>query len=599
MKSHYDAVIIGGGLAGLCLARQLLLNSEKQILLLDKLPQVPSPRQKVGEATVQLSGYYLSKTLDLEEHLLRDHFIKYNLRFYWKTPGLSNDAYEHYSQAYIRSMSNVPTYQLDRNKIEAELLRLNSQFPNFTFQGGISNLEVKLSQSERPHDLSFEAEGRKNELQAHWVVDTSGRAKYLARRLGLTKPNSIRHGASFFWVEGLLNIEKLTGLPHLQQLKHKNRRALGHIPVWLATNHFMGEGFWFWTIPLQGKTSLGLVYDRTKIPEESTSSTEKVIEWVCREFPLFARELKTQKIVDRGMYRDFSYDCQQTISADRWALAGEAGRFTDPLYSPGGDLISLYNTLITDAILCDSGETLAIKARLYELLMWAFYEAYVPSYAASYDALGDQECFAMKYSWELTIYFMFYVFPFINQVFTNVAFVVPFLDLFAGLGAINQKIQLFITGFYHWKKKQTVSDRAPVFFDFTSFEPLKKAEELFYEVGLSPSECIKTLRQQMSTIEKFARFIAVYVYSKVVRDAGLLTNKELIEEIDLETLSFDEARIRRECAKLEAKRETRLAKVAPHFITAFADTASADDSPGTAPDRLKHQIAADVHFNAD
>ncbi len=31
---------------------------------------------------------------------------------------------------------------------------------------------------------------------------------------------------------------------------------------------------------------------------------------------------------------------------------------------------------------------LAIKTRLYELLMWGLYEAYVPSYAASYEVLG-------------------------------------------------------------------------------------------------------------------------------------------------------------------------------------------------------------------
>ena len=62
----FDVVIIGGGLAGLSLARQLLMNSSKKILLLEKLAALPSPRQKVGEATVQLSGYYFSKVLDLE-----------------------------------------------------------------------------------------------------------------------------------------------------------------------------------------------------------------------------------------------------------------------------------------------------------------------------------------------------------------------------------------------------------------------------------------------------------------------------------------------------------------------------------------------------
>src|SRR5260370_38658427 len=109
---HYDVLIIGAGLAGLSLARQLLLNSGKKILLLDKRSQIPSPHQKVGEATVQMSAYYFSKVLDLEEHLLSDHLMKYNLRFYWKTAARENRNFEDYVQAYIRNLSNIPNYQL-------------------------------------------------------------------------------------------------------------------------------------------------------------------------------------------------------------------------------------------------------------------------------------------------------------------------------------------------------------------------------------------------------------------------------------------------------------------------------------------------------
>src|SRR5882762_11402953 len=139
---QYDVVIIGAGLAGLSLSRQLLLNSEKRILLLDKRSASPPARQKVGESCVQLSGYYFSKVLDLEEHLLREHFLKYNLRFYWKTAGRDNRSFEDYSQSYIRALSNIPTYQLNRNKIEAELLRLNLENPNFRFCAGVSDLNV-------------------------------------------------------------------------------------------------------------------------------------------------------------------------------------------------------------------------------------------------------------------------------------------------------------------------------------------------------------------------------------------------------------------------------------------------------------------------
>jgi hypothetical protein len=63
-------------------ARVLLLNSDKTILLLDKRPAIPPGKQKVGEYTVQLGAYYFSKVLDLEEHLLTEHYMKYNLRFY-------------------------------------------------------------------------------------------------------------------------------------------------------------------------------------------------------------------------------------------------------------------------------------------------------------------------------------------------------------------------------------------------------------------------------------------------------------------------------------------------------------------------------------
>jgi RNA polymerase sigma factor (sigma-70 family) len=84
---HYDVAILGAGQAGLFLARQLLLYSDKTILLLDPAPELPGPRQKLGESTVQIAGFYMSKVLDLEEYLLREHFLKYNLRFYWKSTG--------------------------------------------------------------------------------------------------------------------------------------------------------------------------------------------------------------------------------------------------------------------------------------------------------------------------------------------------------------------------------------------------------------------------------------------------------------------------------------------------------------------------------
>ena len=55
-NKHYSVVILGGGLAGLALARHLLLDTDRTILMLEKRPTLPPPRQKVGESSVQLAG---------------------------------------------------------------------------------------------------------------------------------------------------------------------------------------------------------------------------------------------------------------------------------------------------------------------------------------------------------------------------------------------------------------------------------------------------------------------------------------------------------------------------------------------------------------
>ncbi|MCH8292782.1 hypothetical protein IH992_16960 [Candidatus Poribacteria bacterium] len=537
-RDYYNVVIIGAGLAGLSLARQLLLTSDRTILLVEKRAEIPPARQKVGESLVQVGGYYFSKVLDLEEHLFREHFMKYNLRFYWKTAGRENRCFEDYSQAYIRTFSNIASYQLDRNKIEAELLKLNGENPNFTFCAPIADLNVSLS-DDGPHFLGFKNNGSDVSVRADWVVDTSGRRKILARQMGLERKNAIRHGTSFLWVEGLVDIDKLTDLSLKEIRLKKHRAAIGHLPIWLATNHFMGEGFWFWVIPLHGKTSLGLVYDNTIFPRERVATPQKLIEWVCEEFPLFARDLPYRKILDRGGFKDFSYGCVQTIHKSKWALSGESGRFTDPLYSPGSDFIAVHNTLVTDAILTTDASELADKCRLYEILMQSIYESLIPSFSVSYDALGDQETFTLKYTWELSVYFSFFVFPFINDPTTDRRFILSWLSKFSRLGAINKNLQSFISGYYQWKKSHRQPSCKPLFHDFTEIGALRKAESTFYSVGVSVEEARRILDAQLNNLKELARFIVAHISSVVLSDKRIFTNRSFIESIHFSELRFD------------------------------------------------------------
>jgi flavin-dependent dehydrogenase len=535
---RYDVVILGAGLAGLSLARHLLLESQRRILVLDRNRQIPSPKQKVGESTVQVAGYYYARVLGLEEYLWRNHFMKYNLRFYWKTPGRPNRDFEDYSQSFIRGLSNIACYQLDRNKFEAELLRLNRQDPRFQFVAGVEGLDVQLSEG-GTHRVSFRSGGRPCAVETDWVVDTTGRGRFLVRKMGLAERSPIQHGSSIVWVDGLVDIEKLTESSPREIRLNKARASLGHLPFWAATNHFMGEGYWFWVIPLQGITSLGLVYDHRSVRHQDVASPEKLIAWACETFPLFARDLPKRKVLDYTCYKEYAYGCAQTIHPHRWALSGMSGRFTDPLYSPGSDFIALHNTMIVDAILTKDADLLERKCRAYEALMGALYQSLLPTFSTSYDALGDQEVFTLKYTWELSVYFSFFVFPFINDLSTDLGFVPLYLWRFARLGAVNRGLQSFLSGFYQWKAQTPRAARDPVFHDFTTLAPLRRAESTFYRIGVSSAEAGAILTEQLESLEELARFLVAWIYSVVLDDPDLLTSRALVEAIDFHNLAFD------------------------------------------------------------
>lgn len=535
-----DVLILGAGLAGLTLARQLLLAEPGlRILQLERRHEIPRSQQKVGEATVQVSGYYLGRVLQLEEHLLRHHYLKYNLRFFWKTTS-GGQRYEEYSQSYIRGMSNIPTYQLDRNVLEAELIRVNRERPEYQLISPARDLEIDLGQGGELHDFRFLAEDGPVSGRARWVVDASGRSRILARKLGLVRQSPINHGTSFLWVDGLLDVEKLTDLTPAEIRKRPDRASVGHMPAFLATNHFCGEGFWFWAIPLHGITSLGLVYDAARISRADVGTPEKLVEWICREFPCFARDLPQRKIVSRGGFDSFALDSSQTLSADGWAMCGEACRFTDPLYSPGGDLISIYNTIITDAILTRDRGELEAKVRMYEGLARGVYEAYVPSYAVSYETLGDQETFSLRYTWELAIYFSFYVFPFINDLFTDRRFLPGYLRRFSQLGPMNRRMHELLVAFYRWKK-ENLSERPdePILFDFYEAWQLGAAEKCFYKVGVPVEEARTVLDEQLGNLEEMARWTAAHIAATVLGDPRALTHPDFVASLDPSTVEWN------------------------------------------------------------
>jgi len=93
----------------------------------------------------------------------------------------------------------------------------------------------------------------------------------------------------------------------------------------------------------------------------------------------------------------------------------------------------------------------------------------------------------------------------------------------------------------------------------------------------------------MANIEKFARFIAVYVYSVVLANDGLLTNKELWETVKIDNLHFDPETMREQCSNLAKRRSTKSAKIPNQFVSLFRSTAprtSGEAAEAAGPSKL-------------
>ena len=203
-------------------------------------------------------------------------------------------------------------------------------------------------------------------------------------------------------------------------------------------------------------------------------------------------------------------------------IGGHLGRIrssTDPLYSPGSDFIALHNSLIVDAILTDDSRILTRKCWL-QMLVQSMYNSLLPTYATSYGVLGSQETFVLKYTWELSVYFAFFVFPFVNDLAIDMDFVPGFLSRFSRLGHLNGKLQDFLMDFNRWKKFHSGNKQAGVsrLHEVRTIEA-SRGNVLSHRRDSRPS--IKCLDDQLINLKEMAKFIIAHIYSVVLNNQGL------------------------------------------------------------------------------
>jgi flavin-dependent dehydrogenase len=408
----YDVVVLGSGIAGGFLARQLrLARPELSILVLEAAEKIDN--FKVGESTVEVAANYMIRKLNLGTYLYQHQLPKNGLRFFFDSEKKDLPLTE-MSEIGSDHMPYHPSFQLERARLERDVIQMNRDSGIEVLTGAkVTDLAIEQS---GPHTVHYDHAGGKHLVQTRWLCDASGRRHLVARKLGqkIHKETRLNTAAAWGRYRNVAGLDAVLDPAWRSRVRYTSRH--------LSTNHMMYDGYWIWFIPLAGDLmSVGLVYDKDRIGPGPRNKDD---------FETFIKAHRSSRdLMEGAVFEDYQayahlpYHTDVFFSENRWGLTGEAGAFTDPFYSPGSDFIATANEFLTSLILTDldgKQEELPERVALYNAFYKLKYEATLRLYSKLYPIFGSYEVYRIKYLLDFNNYYNLVVWPFMADKLTDI-----------------------------------------------------------------------------------------------------------------------------------------------------------------------------------
>ncbi len=491
---RYDAIILGGGLAGLCLARQLTQERpDIRLLVLEKREHpVPEAAFKVGESTVEIAGHYFGQVLRLRQHMDECQLPKLGIRYFFDD-GANRDLARRYEVGPV-DFSFVGSYQIDRGRLE-NFLFADNRTRGIDVRDRARVREVTFGDPH--HRVTFEERGVEYAAEARWVVDASGRGSLLKRKMGLQKPVGHLTNATWWRVSARVKLDDWSD----------ERAWKSHVPNgcrWLSTNHLMGRGYWVWLIPLASdSTSFGIVADTHLHPYPTLSRLDKSLEWLRKHEPQCADVMDgyTDKVEDFLALNHYAHGCERVFSGDRWCMVGESGVFTDPFYSPGSDFIGIGNEMVCEMIQRDlDGEDIRADAESFNVLFLRLFEAYLKVYELQYPMMGNARVMTRKVAWDNGCYWGITALLFFHRKYRDIEYL-------RSLDAFMRRFFLLHTRMQRFLREWDERDQTPLgegFLNILDIDFLGRLQRSL-TLPLDDDTLRRQLHENLDLLDRFAR----------------------------------------------------------------------------------------------
>ncbi|HET9227728.1 MAG TPA: NAD(P)/FAD-dependent oxidoreductase [Thermoanaerobaculia bacterium] len=395
---RFDVVILGGAFSGASAA--ILLRRDRPDLSVLIVERQVRFDEKVGEATTEMSGMFLTRRLAQWQHLEMEHLPKEGLRYWFQNDKVRGHANASESGAFLRS--TVPSFQLRRDALDEHLLATAvEEGAELIRPARVQDVEL----GDFDHRVTIEKDGETETVSCGWVLDATGRACFLGKRLGLIERNK-EHPTAAVWC-------RWQDVRHLDDFAARGPLSLSRGNVSsrrLATNHYMGFGYWVWFIPLgNGETSVGVVFD-TRLMELDKAGYDAFL----RRIPMAAELLQGARMrpEDLRAFSNLAYVTKQYMG-NGWALLGDAAAFLDPYYSPGLDHAS-FSVEATVEIVKAQTEGQDVQARIAEhneTFLRSYRRFFGSIYKDKYFYMGEHDLLSASFLIETAQYYIFVVIP--------------------------------------------------------------------------------------------------------------------------------------------------------------------------------------------